>query len=98
MMKQIIGYIRKQVESKRDLALLQATYLTIGVLAVVVCGLVGLFNQSLGVGMLIFPLVVVVALCMNTVAWALIRLGIEALGIKAPEVKATEKKAPARKK
>jgi hypothetical protein len=68
-----------QVEDKREFKLLQMVYLALGVISVIVCGLVGLFNQSLGVGMLIFPLIVIVAMCMNVVTWALVKLGADTM-------------------
>ena len=79
MVKQIISYIMQQVEDKKELKLLQGTYLVLGLGSVILCGIVGLFNRSLGVGMLIFPLVVIVALCVNVVMWALIKLGLDAV-------------------
>ena len=102
MKEQISIYVRKHADSKSSLGLLQVAYLIVAVMSVIICGIVGLFNQSLGVGMLIFPLVIAIALCMNVVSWALIKLGIEASGLnpekKEEQLKTNEKSSATRTK
>ena len=73
----LIESIRKLYTEKRELALLEWTYLAMIILSVIVAGIFALFNHSLGVSILIVPLVALTAMCMNVVAWALIKLAAD---------------------
>jgi uncharacterized membrane protein YhhN len=73
----ILKYFAKLREERRELALLEWTYLAMAVVSVLIAGVFALFNQSIGMGMLIVPLVAFIAMSMNIVAWALIRLAME---------------------
>lgn len=64
-------------KENRKLELLQYAYIGLLLASVVVCGLIALFNQALGVGCLIIPLICLVAFAMNMVAWSLIKTTIE---------------------
>jgi class 3 adenylate cyclase len=77
MVADVVNYIQRQVRERRDLKLLQISYFLIGVLSLLVAGLIGLVNQSVGVGILIVPLIVFTALSLNIVAWALIKLALD---------------------
>ena len=100
MSKKIANYILNVVENNGPLKVLQVTYGVIGISFFVVAGLVSLVNQSLGWALLVVPLVCFVALGMNVVAWALIRLMIDSMAAqKYRELQAEKsvKRASARK-
>ncbi|MDR3298279.1 MAG: hypothetical protein LBT19_02865 [Candidatus Nomurabacteria bacterium] len=73
----IIKYLTKLYQEHRELALLQWTYLALAATSILVAGIFALFNQSLGVSILIVPLVAFIAISMNIIAWALIKLAAE---------------------
>ena len=79
MKQKIANYVLNVVESNGPLKILQITYGVVGTVSLVVAGLVSLVNQSLGWGLLIIPLVTFVAVGLNTVTWALLRLCIDSL-------------------
>lgn len=85
-------FVTKWTENKSQLLLLQEAYAVFGGLAFVLAGVIGLFNQALGFGLLIVPIVVFSALGLNIIAWALIRLGVEASAVKAAKEIAEEAK------
>ena len=69
----------KLYKDNKQLTLLEIAYFALPILSFAVAGIVALFNQSLGVNILIVPLIAFVAGLMNIVLWAVIRLVIEAL-------------------
>ena len=69
----------KLYKDNKQLTLLEIAYFALSILSFAVAGIVALFNQSLGVNILIVPLIAFVAGLMNIVIWAVIRLVIEAL-------------------
>lgn len=73
----IVKYLAKLYEERRELALLQWTYLAMAVVSVIIAGIFALINQSLGVSILIVPLVAFVAMSMNIIAWALVKLAAD---------------------
>ena len=73
----MINDIIKLYREGRELTLLEIAYFAITLLAFGVAGVVALFNQSLGVSILIVPLVSLIAGVMNIVAWSLVKLIIE---------------------
>ncbi len=92
-----MNYIAKLFEERRELALLQWTYFVMSILAVLIAGIFALFNQSLGVSMLVVPLVAITAASMNVVAWALIKLAAETFLPKPKAVKTTKASKKAKK-
>ena len=72
----------KLYEDGRELTLLEITYFALSVLSFMVAGILALFNQALGVSVLIVPLIALVAGVMNIVAWSLVKLIIESLSNK----------------
>jgi len=92
MSKSFVHFVTKWTENKSQLLLLQEAYAVFGGLAFVLAGVIGLFNQALGFGLLIVPIVVFSALGLNIIAWALIRLGVEASAVKAAKEIAEEAK------
>lgn len=75
----MINGIIKLYKNHRELTLLELTYFMLMLLAFAVAGVVALFNQSLGVSILIVPLVCLVACVVNLVAWAVVKLSLESL-------------------
>lgn len=71
--------IIKLYKNHRELLLVEITYLIVMLLAFAVAGIIALFNQSFGVAALVVPLVALIALLMNIVAWAIIKLVLEHL-------------------
>ena len=94
----MINDIIKLYKEGRELTLLEIAYFAITVVSFAVAGVVALFNQSLGVSVLIIPLVALVAGVMNIVAWSLVKLIIEHLMASRKEKKVAEKsEKPAKK-
>jgi len=87
----VVKHFSKLYEQKRELALLQWAYVVIGGASVLIAGVFALINQQIGVAMLIVPLVTFVALAMNIVAWALIKLAADSFLVKKPAGKSTKK-------
>ncbi|MCL1839590.1 hypothetical protein FWF89_01125 [Candidatus Saccharibacteria bacterium] len=88
----ILEYFSRLHKEKRELALLEWTYLVMVVISVLVAGIFALFNQALGVGILIVPLVAFIAMSMNVVAWALIKLAADTFLPKKADKKPLKKK------
>lgn len=68
------SYFAKLYKNRQELMILELTYAILTALSIVVAGLVALLNQSLGVGLLIIPLVSFVGFLMNIVTWAMVKL------------------------
>jgi hypothetical protein len=75
----ILEYFSRLYAEKRELALLEWTYLAMVIASILIAGVFALFNQALGVGILIVPLVAFIAMSMNVVAWALIKLAADTI-------------------
>jgi len=87
----ILEYFSKLYSEKRELALLEWTYLAMVIVSVLIAGLFALFDQSVGVGLLIVPLVAFIAMSMNVVAWALIKLAADTILPKKADKKSNKK-------
>ncbi len=90
-MESVKNYILKLYKNNDEIALLSWFYGAIAVLFVFIAGLCALIDQPFGVGLLIIPLVAIIALCANITVWALIKLFIQHLDEHKPE-KEEEKK------
>ncbi len=88
-----LQYISKLYRERRELALLEWAYLAISVVSFMVAGILALFSQPLGVGVLIIPFVSFIAFSMNVVAWALIKLAVDNLIPAIEEAKPATKKS-----
>ncbi|MBR0460964.1 hypothetical protein IJI91_03220 [Candidatus Saccharibacteria bacterium] len=66
-------------KERRELTLVEITYFALAVISFVVAGTIALFDQSLGISILIVPLIAMVTGIANIVAWSLIKLFIEGL-------------------
>ena len=87
----ILDYFSKLYKERRELAMLEWIYLGMVIVSVVVAGICALVDQSVGVGLLIIPLVAFIAMSMNVVAWALIKLAADTI-LKRPGSRKTAKK------
>lgn len=94
--KGVFDYFKKLYREKRELALLEWTYLLMAIISIVIAGLLALFDRSLGISILIVPLVAFIAMSMNVVAWALIKLGAESF-LGEESQKTVNSSAPKRK-
>lgn len=88
----ILDYFSKLYREKRELAMLEWTYLALVIASVVVAGIFALVDQAMGVGILIVPLVALIAMSMNVVAWALIKLAADSFLPKKAGKKSSRKK------
>ena len=89
ILRYFIGLYRKN----RQLVLLSWVYGILAVVFVFIAGIFALINQSVGVAILIVPLVAICALSANVVAWALIHLMLDSTAKKLEEAeKKTQKK------
>lgn len=69
----------KLYKENRVLVLLDIAYFALSILSFLLAGVVALFNQPLGVSILIVPLAALVACVMNVVAWAIVKLVMDQL-------------------
>ena len=67
-------YFRNLYKSHQQLLLLEWFYGVFSIITLVLASLLGLLNASVGAALLIIPLTSFVALAMNLVCWALIKL------------------------
>lgn len=91
ILRYFIGLYRKN----RQLVLLSWVYGILAVVFVFIAGIFALINQSVGVAILIVPLIAICALSANVVAWALIHLMLDST---AKKLEAAEKAKDSRKK
>ena len=89
----MVNTIIKLYKNHRELTLLEITYFVLMIIAFMVAGIVALFSQSLGVSILVVPLVCLIAGVMNLVAWSLVKLALDNL-MAWPDKKNGEKPAP----
>lgn len=90
----ILRYFIDLYRKNRQLTLISWVYGIIAVVFVFVAGVFALINQSVGVAILIVPLVAICALSTNVVVWALVHLMLDSTAKKLEE---NEKKKAARK-
>ena len=69
-----ISYIKQLYKDKRELTILEITYLIIAVIAFLVAAIIALLNQSLGVALLIIPFIAFLAFSANMIVWALVKM------------------------
>ena len=69
-----ISYIKQLYKDKRELTILEITYLLIAVIAFLVAAIIALLNQSLGVALLIIPFIAFLAFSANLIVWALVKM------------------------
>lgn len=85
----MLNYLSKLYHENRKLELLEVSYLIIAVAAFLIAAVIALFNQSLGVGVLIVPLIVILTFAVNIVTWSVVKFvaeeGTKRLGDKAEQ-------------
>lgn len=74
-----LGYFKDLYKNHREYALLQWLYAAVAAVSLCICGLVALLNQSLGISLLIVPLVSGVAFATNLVVWSLLNTVLKTL-------------------
>lgn len=89
----LVNYFMNLYKSRKQVILLTWAYLFLAAVTVLIAGICALINQSVGVAMLIIPLVAIIALCMNVVAWSFVRFIIDVVTIRVREKEAQEKAA-----
>jgi len=87
----ILKYFSRLYAERRELAMLEWTYLAMVAVSVLIAGLFALFDQALGVSVLIVPMVAFIAMSMNVVAWALIKLAADTFLSKKTDEKTKKK-------
>lgn len=92
-MESIWEKFTKMYREKRQVSLLTWTYAIISAAVIVVAGLIALINQSVGVAILIIPLIAVAAMCANIMVWSLIRFILETHEQKARAKARAEKQS-----
>ncbi|MBO7720614.1 hypothetical protein J6S35_03230 [Candidatus Saccharibacteria bacterium] len=91
----MVNDIIKLYKNKNELKLVEIAYFFVTVLSFVIAGIIALFSQSLGVSVLIIPLIALIAGVMNIVTWALVKTGVEyliSIKEKKDDAKKTAKK------
>ncbi len=87
----LVNYFMNLYKGRKQVILLSWAYLALAAVTVLIAGICALVNQSVGVAMLILPLVAIIALCMNVVAWSFVRFIIDVITIRVKEKEAQEK-------
>ena len=73
----LISYLKQLYKEKRELTILEITYLIIAGISFLVSAVIALLNQSLGVGLLIIPFIAFLAFSANLIVWALVKMLVE---------------------
>lgn len=82
---ELFDYFLKLYKEKKQLALLNCSYGVVAALFVIISGICALFNQSLGVSLLIVPLIAIASICFNIIIWALVKLALDAIMARKDE-------------
>ena len=80
----------KLYKDRRELTLLEITYFALAVISFAISGIIALFNQSLGISILIVPLVALAVGTLNIVVWSIVKLIIEGLSARQEHLKASK--------
>lgn len=81
----VFKYFMNLYRGRKQVILLSWAYLFMAVVSVLIAGICALINQSVGVGMLILPLIAITALCANIVVWSFVRFIIDVITIRIRE-------------
>ena len=73
----LLSYLKQLYKEKRELTILEITYLIIAGISFLVAAVIALLNQSLGVGLLIIPFIAFLAFSANLIVWALVKMLVE---------------------
>lgn len=66
----LLSFIKQLYKEKRELTILEITYLIIAGISFLVSAVIALLNQALGVGLLIIPFIAFLAFSANLIVWA----------------------------
>ena len=72
----LLSYLKQLYKEKRELTILEITYLIIAGISFLV-SVIALLNQALGVGLLIIPFIAFLAFSANLIVWALVKMLLE---------------------
>lgn len=73
----IIDYLTRLYQQKRELIILEFSYALVALVTFLVSAVIALLNQPLGISLLIVPLISLLALVVNFIIWASVRILIE---------------------
>ena len=73
----IVKYLKKLYQNKQELTLIETTYGLVALVFFLLAAVVSLLDRALGVALLIIPLISFIALAINVVVWALLKLFLE---------------------
>jgi len=73
----LLSFIKQLYKEKRELTILEITYLIIAGISFLVSAVIALLNQALGVGLLIIPFIAFLAFSANLIVWALVKMLLE---------------------
>lgn len=73
----LLSYLKQLYKEKRELTILEITYLVIAGISFLVAAVIALLNQALGVALLIIPFVAFLAFSANLIVWALVKMLLE---------------------
>ena len=73
----LLSHLKQLYKEKRELTILEITYLIIAGISFLVAAVIALLNQSLGVGLLIIPFIAFLAFSANLIVWALVKMLVE---------------------
>ena len=85
----LLSFIKQLYKEKRELTILEITYLIIAGISFLVSAVIALLNQALGVGLLIIPFIAFLAFSANLIVWALVK--IEPQGVKKDAIISSSK-------
>ena len=73
----LLSFIKQLYKEKRELTILEITYLISAGISFLVSAVIALLNQALGVGLLIIPFIAFLAFSANLIVWALVKMLLE---------------------
>ena len=73
----LLSFLKQLYKEKRELTILEITYLIIAGISFLVSAVIALLNQALGVGLLIIPFIAFLAFSANLIVWALVKMLLE---------------------
>lgn len=86
----MFSYFKKLQKDNNRFGMLEYAYIIIVIVSIFIAGIIALFNQSLGVSLLVIPLIAAAAGTLNLVIWSLTKLAADALASKESAKKTTK--------
>lgn len=75
----MLSYFKKLQKEDNRYGMLELAYSVIAIVSIFIAGIIALFNQSLGVSLLVIPLVAAAACVLNVMIWSLTKLVADAI-------------------